>query len=530
MIARIAGLLVTVFILLAGSAMLRTSTTFDEIVFPAVGARALHTGDFGMVNDHPRLPQLILGLPLYLAGVTLPPEEGYRWSWYTRYQYSEFLYWAAGNSGEKVTLLSRLVGLAFGALTVLATFLLARRHMPPGAALFAAAMVAFTPDVLAHSGVAYNDVPLAFGILVSVYALDGVVRVPTAARAAIAALAVAFTICMKYSGLIVLPIAAALLALEAFAGRWRDASWRRALIRAAAVFAGVVYVAMVLIYAGDWRLSEYVAGLGELSQSTFTGGRTAFLLGERRSGGWWYFFPVAFALKTPLGFHLLVITAVVAAIASSRGDAWRQWASHGARAPAVGSAFLLAAVMGARMNIGMRHALPLLPLLCILVAQGVAWLAARWGTKARAWAGVCLVAMAASTLRHYPYFLSYLSEYAWGRPLHETLVDSNTDWGQGLVALRDYMRANGIERVALGYFGTALPQGYGILYTPEPSYFALSEGAPPGPAPRFLVVSATLLAGSYLRDDPYAPLRRGKPVAVVGGSLYVFDLMGQKNR
>jgi len=101
---RLAALLVTLFIIVAGSAMGRTSTTFDEIVFPAVGARALANGDFGMVNDHPRLPQLLLGMPLHLAGVKLPPEVGHHWNWYTRYQYSEYLYWMAGNAGERVTL------------------------------------------------------------------------------------------------------------------------------------------------------------------------------------------------------------------------------------------------------------------------------------------------------------------------------------------------------------------------------------------------------------------------------------------
>jgi len=49
--ARLAGLLVAIFVLLAGSAMLHTSTTYDEIVFPAVGARGMATGDFMMVND-----------------------------------------------------------------------------------------------------------------------------------------------------------------------------------------------------------------------------------------------------------------------------------------------------------------------------------------------------------------------------------------------------------------------------------------------------------------------------------------------
>ena len=527
MTARLAALLVTLFILVAGSAMLRTSTTFDEIVFPAVGARALANGDFGMVNDHPRLPQLLLGMPLHLAGVKLPPEQGHHWNWYTRYQYSEYLYWAAGNAGERVTLLSRLVGLAFGALTVAATFLLARRHMRPGAALLAATLVALLPDVLAHSGVAYNDVPLAFAVLVGVYALDAMARDPTPARGAIAGLALALAAGIKYSGLVLLPVAAVLFAFEAIARR-ADRPWSLALVRSLGVLVLVAYAALVLVYAGDWRLADYTHGLAELSDSALVQGRTAFLLGEQKSGGWWYFFPVAFVLKTPLGFHVLAAIAIIAALLASRDRAWLSWLAHGARAPAVAAALLAAAAIGSRMNIGMRHALPLLPLACILVAQGVDWAAARGGRKVVALAGVALLAMAASSLRAYPFFLSYLSEWSMGRPLHETLVDSNTDWGQGLVALREFMTANRIERVQLGYFGTAIPEGYGIDFDPLPSYFAIGRDPAPGPAPRFAVVSATLLAGSYLRSDPYARLRGQQPVAVVGGSLYVFDLQAVK--
>ena len=56
----------------------------------------------------------------------------------------------------------------------------------------------------------------------------------------------------------------------------------------------------------------------------------------------------------------------------------------------------------------------------------------------------------------------------------------------------------------------------------------VAQEPPPGPLPRYAVVSATLLAGSYLAQDPYAGLRKEKPVAVVGGSLYVFDLHAMK--
>jgi hypothetical protein len=127
-----------------------------------------------------------------------------------------------------------------------------------------------------------------------------------------------------------------------------------------------------------------------------------------------------------------------------------------------------------------------------------------------------------SSMRPYPYFLSYLGEYAVGRPSYEVLVDSSTDWGQGLVALRTFMRERGIDTVALGYWGSAIPEGYGIRYVALPSYFPLPL-PPPGTAqPRYIAVSATLLAG-FVESDPYAQLRKARPIAVVGGSLYVFD-------
>jgi hypothetical protein len=303
-----------------------------------------------------------------------------------------------------------------------------------------------------------------------------------------------------------------------------------ALVRAAGVFAAAVYLLIALLYPGDWLLREYMSGIAEISGPALTGGRTAFLLGDHRQGGWWYFFPVAFALKTPVGLHVLALLAIAAAVLAARSGALRAWAAHPARAPALGAALMLAVMMAARMNIGTRHALPVVSLVCILIAQGVSW----WWTRGARWlrpvAAVALVAMVASTLRGYPYFLSYLSEYAYGRPVHETLVDSNTDWGHGLVALREYMRSNGIDRVALGYFGTAMPQGYGIDYIALPSYFWVSSDVRPGPPPRYTVVSATLLAGSYLRGDPYAELRKERPVAVVGGSLYVFDSPAMQRR
>ncbi len=130
-----AVLLVAVFVLLAGSAMLRSSVTFDEIVFSAVGARGFVTGDFTLVNDHPRLAQYLFGAPAWFAADNFPPEAGAAWNWYSRYHYARALLWGSGNHPERIIVATRLVGLAFGALTALATFLLSRRHLGSAGAL-----------------------------------------------------------------------------------------------------------------------------------------------------------------------------------------------------------------------------------------------------------------------------------------------------------------------------------------------------------------------------------------------------------
>ncbi|HEY2627490.1 MAG TPA: phospholipid carrier-dependent glycosyltransferase, partial [Usitatibacter sp.] len=259
----IAGIVALVFAVLAASAMLHTSATFDEIVFMAVGARGFHTGDFSLVTDHPRLPQYLYGLPLYLSGITYPSEALLTYDALPRYIYSRNLLWGVGNPAESLIMLSRLVAIVIGTATVAATYVFARRHMGAFAAIAAAALVAFLPDMLAHSGVAYNDIALAFGFLASLYAIDAAVRDPSPKRAAWAGVAIAFTLGVKYSGVILAPIAVTLIGLEAVSGRWQDRAWRGAIMKAALVCVAVVYVLLVVIYAGDWRLAQFAGGLRE---------------------------------------------------------------------------------------------------------------------------------------------------------------------------------------------------------------------------------------------------------------------------
>ena len=44
-----------------------------------------------------------------------------------------------------------------------------------------------------------------------------------------------------------------------------------------------------------------------------------------------------------------------------------------------------------------------------------------------------------SSAAAYPNFIGYLTDYIGERGRYSVLVDSSFDWGQGLLALRDYM-------------------------------------------------------------------------------------------
>ena len=109
------------------------------------------------------------------------------------------------------------------------------------------------------------------------------------------------------------------------------------------------------------------------------------------------------------------------------------------------------------------------------------------------------------------------------------LADSNVDWGQGLPALRDWVAANDVDAVYLGYFGTDRPEAYSIRHQPLPGYGRVGapggEAIPPTARRHVAVVSVNHLPGLYLPDaDTYAPLRGRTPIAVLAGSLLVFDL------
>jgi hypothetical protein len=241
--------------------------------------------------------------------------------------------------------------------------------------------------------------------------------------------------------------------------------------------------------------------------------------------GWWYYFPVAFALKTSLPFLALSISSLA-------------WSFYRLVARREGLWLLLvipvvvytAFVMMGTINIGVRYYLPAIPFLCIL---GGAFLDHLLRLKRARPVGltvalllICWVGIEA--VRAYPNHMSYMNQLASAHPHWWYLSDSNVEWGDDVGELAEYLRAHGETKVRAVLLGGYATVGYnGIAYLD-----ALARADPARPDTRYVAIGASFLNGSTVpgreglteqqRVNFFDAYRRLTPEAVLGGSIYLY--------
>jgi hypothetical protein len=238
----------------------------------------------------------------------------------------------------------------------------------------------------------------------------------------------------------------------------------------------------------------------------------SYVLGDVLPGGTWYFFPVALGVKTPLAFLGL---AFVGALVSVHA-AWtrRRW---GFAVPLAVAVALLAASMTNNIALGLRHLLPVYPMLAILVGVGTASLWHRRGGT-RPWriaVGLLAGWLLVSSVRAHPDYLASFNEIAAADPEHYLLA-SDLDYGQDVGRLADTLRVRGIDSVTVYLF--SFPDDK-LLRSPKHVTHVDWRVATP-PATGWVAASALIL-----RTLPgMAWLQKEKPVARVGTSIYLYHL------
>lgn len=515
------------------------SQTWDEAVHLMAGYHYWRTGDFEVNWEHPPLGKLLAALPLLAANPRLPLEHE---AWRARdfFGLAKIFLYKNRVPADTLLLLGRLptmlLALALGVLLALWT----RRRFGAGPALAALFLYALDPNLIAHGRYVTTDLIATLLIFSAVLAWSAFLETGRRRHLVLAGIVLGLALSAKYSALFLLGLFP-LLYLSRRRRLWNClGTWAAVTVIGYAVVALVYWPETRRALAGEkWRLSEstfpdtgfaraliwigdktgipahpYVLGLDSMVR-TESGGRPAYALGKVSRQGFWYYFPVAFAVKTPSALlALLAITIAIGVRRLLRGGARNLpflWTPL-----LVAPALYFGLSMAAGINIGLRHILPVYPFLFAAVA------AACWRRRL---APVLLLLAALHLYEHariYPHFLAFFNTLAGGAengPRY--LVDSNIDWGQDLKKLKAYLDARGASEVRFAYFGTADPDYYGLRALDVPF-----TGDPYGRenANAIVAVSVTLLQGVYTPDDRYGWLRELEPSARIGYSIYAYDL------
>lgn len=545
----VAACLLALFAWQASAAARRDSVTIDEFAHLPVGLYALYTGNLSLDPINPPQTRMLAALPLLLDPPAFDPTP-------------DMSHWAMGyllmqrneTDYQSIFVRARAVIIFLAVLLGSLVYHWASELYGPAAGLVALALFAFSPDMLAHGHLVTLDMAGALGFTLTAYATWRMLERETLAGAAWVGVAFGIASLLKLSGFVLGAAVAATVVATLFdrSSGPRSSSWSgRAARLAVMASTGLFVINAGYAFEGSFALLSSArldpsGWLAELSRRLpavrlplprpFVEGvdmvlnvgkarePSYFLLGELSSEGWWYYHLAAFAAKTPLPALLGYAFAL---------GAWALGRSTGRREYALVLPVLVIFASNTLFNslqIGVRHVLPAHPLLMVLAAPWIAKSLARLRLPHASRAVPRAVAVASlwyvvGTLAVAPRYLQYFNEVAGGADGgHRVLVDSNIDWGQDLIRLRDYMTAEGIESVYLAYFGRVDPKVYGIRYVP------LERTTRGGRA----VVSASFLMGRpyfwylggrmrWVPAETYAWLRDREPVARVG-SMFVFDL------
>jgi hypothetical protein len=210
------------------------------------------------------------------------------------------------------------------------------------------------------------------------------------------------------------------------------------------------HAALALVHAFPKSIAAYGAGLLFVQGGAGPRERFNYLFGEISGMGHRLYFPVALGIKLTTATVLLILAALaVAGVLLARGARRRRLLAARAFWPAaLGSAYLLAAC-ASNLNIGVRHALPVVPFAIAAAAGVMRTLLRRRRSFAIALAVVVLAASAESVARvgHEISFGNLLCGGPAGVP--PILSDSNVDWGQEQGKLFERVLRGDLGRVGL---------------------------------------------------------------------------------
>ncbi len=593
----IAAFLLALMLVLGIGSMRGDSAIVDEVAHIPAGYSYLRYGDYRLNPEHPPLIKELAAAPLLFLPLRFPndispwtSDVNGQWEsgWHFIYHY--------GNNADQILFYSRLPILLLAILFGGVLYVVTKRRFGAAVGLLALFFYALEPNILAHARFVTTDLGAAATAFFAIVSFLSYLKNPSRKNLAIATVLFAVAQLAKFSAVLLVPVYFFMVAAAIIAGPGL-ATWRNRLFEYVKGFLILGFGALGLIWAfyipptwnlpasvqsklidgslpGGWQrpiglfltkinhlplikpLAQYILGV-LMVFNRVAGGNTTYFMGKVTNQSFVWYFPVTYLIKTPITILILIIASLAFAVwkylAKSPLRVWQNALNY-----ARDHLFELTALfyiafysymsIKGNLNLGIRHLLPIIPFILILVAKKTVEIAR--SLRPQPWAKFVLAGLLlfylGTNLRAYPSYLAYFNESIGGPANADKYVsDSSVDWGQDLIRLKTYVDSHPeIDKIAVDYFGGGEPKyyfcdrrydasgqlirnitGYDCSHSKFVEWHA-QNGIYPG---KYMAVSETFLLNDiywsvHRGDTGYAQLRDMQPIAKIGYSIYVYKV------
>jgi hypothetical protein len=505
LIARRPGLLALVLVLIASARIVATyrvlSHTTDEPAHLAAGIEWVENGTYTYEDQHPPLARVAGALGVHLSGS--------RWS-RNKDMYDEGFHLLGQNKRyNRALFYSRLFMLPFFWVGAAAVYFWGFRVGGSGPAVLATLLFTTTPPVLAHAGLVTTDMALSAFVSATLVASLYWAEKPGWWRSVCFGVLVGLALLSKFSTLAFLP-AAWLLMYPVYL--WKQRPGVRGALRQAVRLVPWALLSAAVAALLIWAGYRFDAGPLDFVNATvpapefFNGihhalrhnsiGHLAYLLGQRSQTGFWYYYPLVVAVKTPLATLILMVAAAWFAITGRD------------RLPVTMPLALVAAMLAvglfSHINIGVRHILPIYTGFAVCGGAALARLFRSTHTWIVVSAAALLLWQVVTGALVHPDYIAYTNELA-GRHPERILADSDLDWDQGMRGLALRLEELGVQDLGfkLNSSGYMIANGHSF-----PHYELVPDGDQPKPGWYAVCVTAWKLSGEPKWAERIEPRER----------------------
>ena len=379
-------------------------------------------------------------------------------------------------------------------------------------ALVSLALYVTLPTVSAHAGVAMTDMGYAAMFFAAVMACVYWLKNPTIKNTLLAGIMVALMVGSKYSSLVQFPAAMALIFIANYLAPTRAFTLTKAHYQRAIIVVEIFLLTLLSLFFFSYQ--PLFDGLKQLYEKN-KGGHATWLFHHLYGQGVWYFFSVVLFFKTPIIFLAATLLSNLCIVHDLR----RRQQNIERLFPLLAVLGLLLVSMTSNINIGVRHVLPVYPLLAVPCGYGLWWLWQRKNEALRALILLLFAWQSGEFIAWFPDRLAYYNEIGLrmtdGNP-ERISPDNDVDAGQGFGLLGEAIKRRNIHTL-YGCFwlgGSVRRMEVSLHLSPQPCPTQKPSG--------WLAISRVEL---MLYPEKYSWLTPYKPVENVGRTLllYHFD-------